>query len=125
MSGRDWSRLAVFLVLAGLVAWWLVAISQQLATAPTYADDGTLILDPFQRAKDILTVLLPLLTAAIGFYAGAEGKEKAEELKEQAEANKDKAQAQLTAVTSVGDPDILAKAKEAFPEAFDQGVTDG
>ncbi len=106
MSGRDWARLAIFIVIAGLTGWWLGLLAQRLGVAPVVDDSGNVLVDEFQQTKDILLVLVPLLTAAIGYFAGAEGKEKVEE-------QRDKVQADLTNAQAV-----LERARSQHPDAF-------
>jgi hypothetical protein len=92
-------------------AWWLYVVASKLGKAPTKDAQGNVV-DEYQRAKDVLLVVLPLVTTAIGYWFGAQGKEKAEEKASQAND-------QSRAIAAVsGDPDILAKARAKYPSAF-------
>ncbi|MDO1481593.1 hypothetical protein [Rhodococcus ruber] len=110
-SFTDWSRIIITLILVVLVGWWLVKVGSNLSTTATRDSDGT-VTDPFQRSKDILLTLLPLLTIALGYWFGAAGRQKAEE-------KADVAQQQLGAVlNSSSEPQLLQKAMHDYPAAF-------
>ncbi|MDQ2707546.1 MAG: hypothetical protein M3Z25_07870 [Actinomycetota bacterium] len=73
---------------------------------------GNIVVDEYQRAKDILLVVHPLVTTTFGFWFGAQGKD-------QAQTRADQAHQQLTAVVAAStDPEILQKAKTSSPHAF-------
>jgi len=95
-----------------LAAWWFLEVARRLGTEPKVDGDGKVLVDEYQRAKDILLVVLPLLTTAFGYWFGAHGKEKAE-------ATAARAQEESKAlVATSADPDLLAKAREKYPTAF-------
>jgi hypothetical protein len=105
-------RFALTVILFAIVIGLCVVLLTQINTQPTRDANGGVIVDQWQRGKDVLSLFLPLLTTALGYWFGAAGKD-------QARADAAKARDQLTAVTSVStDSDILAKAKQAHGEAF-------
>jgi hypothetical protein len=96
----------LFVILWGLAVW------QTLGKPPQYLPDGkTIQMDEFARAKDILILILPLLTTAVGYWLGSQGTAQAEVKAKQAEAKKD-------AVLSVSPPNMLAEAQKQHPDAF-------
>jgi hypothetical protein len=106
-----WIRAVLTAALLILVSWWLVVIGTHITSAATKGSDGQ-VLDPFQRAKDILLVVLPLLTTALGYWFGAAGKATAE-------AASQNAQGKLAAVLDTSsEPGLLAAAREKHPDAF-------
>jgi hypothetical protein len=106
------ARAAFTAALVLVTIWWLVEVSSRLGTAPTKDDDGNIIVDEYQRAKDILLVVLPLLTTAIGYWFGAQGKD-------EAEAKAQKSQEETKAVIAAStDPQLLPRARELYPRAF-------
>jgi hypothetical protein len=73
---------------------------------------GAVIVDQYQRAKDILFIVFPLATAAVGYWFGNQGRARAQEEARQA-------QSKVTAVLgSSNDGDLLRKAADCFPAAF-------
>jgi|SRR6476660_5295202 len=104
---------AVFVsVVSALIAiWWLALVAERLGLAPVVDDHGTVVLDEFQRAKDILVVVLPLFTASIAYWVGSQG---TTEAKEEAKSATEK----LNAVVDVSAAGILDAAKKKHPEAF-------
>jgi hypothetical protein len=106
-----WIRGAFTLLLLVLTVWWLTVVASKLGNKPQVDESGAVTLDEFQRAKDILLVVLPLLTTALGYWFGAAGKATAEE---KAEA----ATTQLQEVLDVGGEGLLAAAKQRNPGAF-------
>ena len=103
--------LIVTLSTFGLTVWWLVLIAQRLGQTPTVDAKGNVTLDTYQRAKDILLVVLPLFSAACAYWVGSAGTAKAKE-------GEQIARDQLTAVVDVSAADVLATAKSKHPEAF-------
>jgi hypothetical protein len=108
-----------------ILLWWLVVVARHIGEAPKVNKAGAVTLDVFQRSKDILLVVLPLATTAIGYWLGNQGAVQAQQTAQNANdqaqsAQKDAAaaQAQLAAVVDVSEPNTLAKAKSTHPEAF-------
>jgi hypothetical protein len=126
-----WIRGLVTLALFGLCAWWLVEVSRQVGSAPVHDADG-LVLDRFERSKDILLVVLPLLGTALGYWFGAAGRESAEGKARQASADAESAhqearqtEQRLSSVLATSaDTDLLKRAREQHPEAFGLSSTD-
>ena len=103
---------AMFSTLVLLLAvWWLWEVQRRLGTEPRLDDKGSVVVDEFQRAKDILLVVLPLVTTILGYWFGAQGKEKAEEKAKEATAK-------LEAVVDASGAGVLEKAKTMHPNAF-------
>lgn len=97
--------------ITGLIAiWWLYEVSIRLGLAPVEDASGN-VLDEFQRAKDILLVVLPLFSASIAFWVGSSGTNAA---KKEAADNKQK----LDAVLDASPEGLLKKAKDLHPDAF-------
>jgi hypothetical protein len=105
-------RAIITLLLMAAAAWWLVEVATRLGMTPTKDQDGNIVLDEYQRAKDILLVVLPLVTTALGYWFGSQGKERAED-----EANKAKDKLTAVAATS-SDPELLANARRLYPTSF-------
>jgi hypothetical protein len=100
------------LVLLAIAVWWLVEVATMMGRAPTIDSSGHVMVDRFQRAKDVLLVILPLLTSALGYWFGARDKDR---VQGQADSAKD----QLNAVVATSsDPELMRKAKEMYPTAF-------
>ena len=90
-----WVRAGITLLLFGLAAWWLLEVANVLDVAPTTDAKGNVV-DRFERAKDVLLVVLPLLTSALGYWFGAAGKtnsdKEARQARDKLETALDKAQ---------------------------------
>ena len=122
----------IFLILL----WWLIVVARHVGTDPVVNSDGVVTMDTFQRTKDILLVVLPLATTAVGFWLGNQGAAQAQETAQLATQNAETAQAQavaakdqLMALVDVSDARKLQEAKSAHPEAFglasnQRGVTE-
>lgn len=80
--------------------------------------NGNVIIDPFQRSKDILLVVLPLFSASIAYWVGAQGTNDAKKDAKDAKEEVKKSENQLKAVLAAVEPDALDKARMAHPEAF-------
>lgn len=111
-------------VVAGAV-WWAVVVFSNLGVEPVYGEDGTLVIDKYSRAKDIFALVLPLLTAALGYWFGSQGTVKAEEKAGEAEAKADVARERELMLTSIaaqapadGGRTILEEARRLYPEQF-------
>ena len=99
------------LIVVALAVWWLLMVASRIGTAPTKDAQGNIVVDEYARTKDILLVVLPLVTTVYGYWFGAQGKTNAE-------AKADKAQREFQAVVATGEPDLLQKAMTKYPEAF-------
>jgi hypothetical protein len=118
-----WVRAGITLILLVVTGLWLLAVYGELGSPVTKQTDGT-TLDEFQRAKDILLVVLPLLTSSLGYWFGSAGRQQAENKAEQATGVADKAQRKLAGVLdSATEPGLLDKAKAKDPEAFKPDTT--
>lgn len=119
---RHWFRPILTLIVVALSAWWLLEVSRRLGTAPTLDSEGNITVDEFQRAKDILLVVLPLTTITLGYWFGAQGKTAAETKADAAEKKAEEASAALTAVVATStQPDLLRQAQQQYPQAFQHG----
>lgn len=102
----------MFTVITAVIAvWWLYEVASRLGVSPTLDEGGTVVMDQFQRAKDILIVVLPLFSASLAYWVGSQGTTAA---KEEAASAKDK----LDAVLDASPAGVLAKAKTSHPQAF-------
>lgn len=103
--------MAVTFITGLIVAWWLFEISKRLGMPPTKDAAGNIIIDEFQRAKDVLVIVLPLFTASIAYWVGSQG---TTEAKNDAEKSREK----LEAVVSEAPADVVERARTKYPEAF-------
>ena len=99
------------LIVAAITVWWLFEVARRLGVPPTVNAQGAVVLDAFQRAKDILALVLPLFTAALAYWVGNRGASQAEE-------KADAATKQLDAVLDASPMGVLKKAQDEHPEAF-------
>ena len=95
---------------AALLLWWLIKVGDRIGTKAE-VENGTVVLDEWARAKDILLVVLPLFSASLAYWVGSQGLSQA---KEEAKG----AKKQLDAVLDVSDPGLLKQAKTQHPQAF-------
>lgn len=110
-------------ILLTIMTGWLVVVGFTLDTPVTKAADGS-VLDVFERAKDVLLVVTPLLTTALGYWFGSAGRHEAQETANSARAAADVAHRQLAGVLdSSSEPGLLIKAKLANSEAFEPGAS--
>jgi hypothetical protein len=111
-------RLLITAALLLLVIWGLLLVTLHLTDGIIKDANGNVV-DSYQRSTDILHVLVPLLTIALGYWFGAEGKENAEKRATAAQNDATNARRQLGAVlASSSEPDLLQKAQGADREAF-------
>jgi hypothetical protein len=108
----------VALLLATL--WALGKVYGVIDKPPTVNDKGEVTLDVYQRAKDILLVVLPLLTTALGYWFGAKESENAKTEKDTAVQEKEKTQRRLTAVLDSSQTPLWEAAKLKDAAAFEQ-----
>jgi hypothetical protein len=105
-------------VLFLITTYWLLEVAGQISSVPTRDDDGQ-TLDTYQRAKDVLLVVLPLLTTALGYWFGAAGRESAEAKASAALSEAKRTQQKLEGVLgSSREQDLLSKAQALYPDAF-------
>jgi hypothetical protein len=109
---NTWIRGAVTAAILVVAAWWLVQVSNRLGTAPRTDAEGKIVVDEYQRAKDILLVVLPLVTTAIGYWFGVQGKDAAEKKADEA------TEAKTAILATSKDPDLLKSARDKYPTAF-------
>lgn len=102
--------IVITLLTGAVTIWWLALVAQRLGVRPV-VENGSVVLDEFQRTKDILLVVLPLFSAAVAYWVGSR---EAKDAKEEAATTKE----QLTAVLDQGEANLLKRAKETYPEAF-------
>lgn len=100
----------VTLLTFSLAVWWLVVVRSVL-DKPPQIENGVIVLDQFQRAKDILLVVFPLFSAAVAYWIGSK---EVHEMKEQRNA----LERRLMAVIGVAPPGTLAEAQQRDPDAF-------
>ncbi len=108
-----------------ILLWWLIVVALHVGTNPVVNADGVVTLDTFQRTKDILLVVLPLATTAVGFWLGSQGTAQAQETAQTATRTAETAQAeavaakdQLMALVDVSEAHKLQEARNAHPAAF-------
>jgi hypothetical protein len=108
---KDAGAVLITILFAAIVVWWLYEVAQRLGLAPVVNDQGAVVLDEFQRAKDILVLVFPLLTAAGGYWLGNKGAESA-----RAEARE--SNAKLESLIAVSPPDRVAAARSMNQAAW-------
>jgi hypothetical protein len=114
----NWERLSITVALMLLVVWGLVLVTTHLSTG-IIKDGAGNVVDTYQRSSDVLHLVLPLLTIALGYWFGAAGKERAEKRAQDAQGEATAAKQKLSVVLGMSnEPDLLDKAKAAYPEAF-------
>ena len=111
----------VTILLFIVVGFWMWFVAKNLGKTPTYNADGSVKLDEYSRAKDVLVIFIPLLTTAVGFWFGSQGTVQAQ--KQTAVANQTAAVANDHAhqagvrekliLDASSQPDLLSKAAEA------------
>jgi hypothetical protein len=105
-------------VLFLITTYWLLEVAGQISSVPTRDTEGH-VLDTYQRAKDVLLVVLPLLTTALGYWFGAAGRENAEAKASAALSEAKRTQQKLEGVLgSSREQDLLSKAQALYPDAF-------
>lgn len=124
---KSTGSIIVTILLFIVVGFWIWFVARNLGKTPTYNADGTVKLDEYSRAKDILVIFVPLLTTAVGFWFGSQGTVQAQ--KQTAVANQTAAVANDHAhqaglrekliLDASSEPNLLAKAAQA---AKQQGV---
>lgn len=113
------ARLAITAVLLLGCGWWLWVVSQNLSVRAEVGADGAIVLDQFQRAKDVLLAVLPLLTLALGYWFGTQGTAKAEEKADKATADAKNAEERIATIVGASqDTDLLTRARQQNPRAF-------
>ena len=103
--------LIVTVLTAAIVIWWLVLVATRIGVKPV-VENGSVVLDEWTKAKDILLVVLPLFTATLAYWLGARGT---------AEAKDEAAGAQMkldAVIDSAAEPGILETARRRHPDAF-------
>ncbi|GLZ41340.1 hypothetical protein [Actinokineospora sp. NBRC 105648] len=115
-------RALITLALVGVVMWCLILVSNQLF-AGAFTDSAGNTVDPHQRAKDLLLVVMPLVTTVLGFWFGTRDQDRvrasAAVQVEQAENRAAAAIDKLTTVTAVStEPDLLPRARTLRPDLF-------
>jgi hypothetical protein len=120
-----WPRLSITAALLLLVVWGLVLVAGHLTDGIIKDANGNVV-DSYQRSSDVPHILVPLLTIALGYWFGAEGKENAEKRATAAQDDAAAVRRQLAAVLgSSSEPDLLSKARDADKEAFKPQGRDG
>lgn len=135
MFRNSWGPMIVTLISFGLVGWALYHVFGNLDTVPTTDSHGTIVANPLQNAKDVLTVVVPFASAAVGFWFGSDGKSKAQDQAQEAHTQAQQAQTQaevqrgradreqqqksaVLQAASEDTQDLLDKARQIAPEAF-------
>ena len=108
------------------VGAWLYFTATKVDVAPIFNRKGVATIDQYQRAKDILQIIFPLATAAVGFWFGnqqtAQAQKQADNATKRASDAHQQAQASQAKVEAIlgasSDPNLLQKATAAVPGAF-------
>ncbi|RSM63575.1 hypothetical protein DMH03_16545 [Amycolatopsis sp. WAC 01376] len=111
---RAWFTAILLTIMTG----WLVVVGFTLDIPITKAADGS-VLDVFERSKDVLLVVTPLLTTALGYWFGSAGRHEAQDAASAARTEAAVARQQLAGVLdSSSEPGLLGLARQANPQAF-------
>jgi hypothetical protein len=109
---RGAGTIIVTLFIFAIVGAWLYFTASKVGVAPIFNSKGVPTIDQYQRAKDILQIVFPLATAAVGFWFGNQGAA-------QAHAQARQSQAKVEAILGASnDTDLINKAKGTAPGAF-------
>lgn len=116
---KSTGTIAVTVLVFILVIVWMVAVWRNLGKAPHYRKD-TLSYDEFTRAKDVLVLVLPLLTTAVGYWLGSQGTAAAQKKAETAENKASEAQKQASDAhaESARRQGQLEQLEKTHPQAF-------
>jgi hypothetical protein len=128
---KSWGSFVVTIFIFIAFFWVLFYVLHNIGSSPTKDAQGNVV-DKFARSKDILTVVLSLTTAAVGYWFGSDGKSKVEDQAAQAQTHAADAQNQATqaknqvvkaekqksAILDAAPPGALARAKTSHPELF-------
>src|SRR5450755_3899206 len=109
--------IVVTLFIFVIVGAWLYFTATKVGVAPIFNSKGVATVDQYQRAKDILQIVFPLATAAVGFWFGNQqtaqaqkqadsATQRASDAHQQAQASQAKVEAILGAST---DPNLMQK----------------
>jgi hypothetical protein len=109
-----------------IVSTWLYFTATKVGVAPVFNSKGVATIDQYQRAKDLLQIVFPLATAAVGFWFGnqqtVQAQKQADTATQSAQAAHDQArqsQAKVEAILGASnDADLIKKAQVAAPGAF-------
>ena len=93
-----------------ILIWWLIIVASKIGVEPV-VENGNVVMDEWERSKDILIIVLPLFSAALAYWVGSQGE--ADAKKETDETKK-----QLDAVIDSSPEGILKKAMDEHPDAF-------
>lgn len=91
----------VTVITSVILIWWLVIVGGRIGKVPTVDAQGNVILDEWQRAKDVLLIVAPLFTAAMGYWLGSKESATAAEDAQNAEERAKEAQAKTDEVTAL------------------------
>src|SRR5580765_7846479 len=81
---KGYGSIATTILVFIIVFWWLIVVAYHVGSAPVTNSSGAVTLDTFQRTKDILLVVLPLATTAVGFWIGNQSATQAQQTAEAA-----------------------------------------
>ncbi len=115
---RAWGSIVVTVLVFVAFFWTLYYLLHNISDTPKMTGTTT-IRDQFDRSKTAIGFTAPLVTLALGYWFGADGKAKAEAKAEGAVAEAKQANAETKAVLSVvQDPEIVTKARQVDSRAF-------
>jgi hypothetical protein len=101
-----------------ILVWWLVLVRDKIGATPQLDSEGNVILDEWQRAKDILLVVVPLFTAAMGYWIGSKESATAAEKADKAEKKATEAEQKVEALSGNLDPQAFQALREKYPNLF-------
>lgn len=101
-----------------ILVWWLVLVRDKIGAVPQLDSEGNVILDEWQRAKDILLVVVPLFTAAMGYWIGSKESATAAEKADEAEKKATDAEKRVSALSGNLDPQAFEALRQKYPNLF-------
>lgn len=110
--------LVVTVFTAVILLWWLFLVQDKIGSIPTLDDEGNVILDEWQRAKDILLVIVPLFTAAMGYWIGSKESADAREDAATAQEQRVEAEKRVGALSGALSPEAFGDLQAKYPKLF-------
>jgi hypothetical protein len=105
-TASDIFRWALTAVVVLIWVWWLFIVSGVIGTIPTKDKTTGLETDPYGRAKEILALVIPVVTLVLGYWFGVKGADQATQTAtaavDQAKTATDQADTAKAALAAVG-----------------------
>src|SRR5262245_11890948 len=82
---KAFGPIVVTVLVFGALFWVLWMLYANMDVDPKMDPQGNVISDPYQRSKDLFTVVVSLVTATLGYWYGSDGKAEAQDQLSQAQ----------------------------------------